>query len=195
MSATLTDRPGPLLLLALVSCAAHAPEGKPTPAPAPPAAVQAVTHGRGFTVPIPPGFKELQKSLGGNMDAVLEAGGVVLAENKRQEMEDAFLASLVVAPTPQLDFDPGDEAICTEVARVSSEMVGAEVLAVHVVTLKTGKTCQWESKSANSVVRGVKGTIIPGSPPWMIICNYDLRDRPAQAGCDQFVTGFEFSAP
>jgi len=189
-------RPAALVLLAvLTSCAAQAPEAKPTPAPAPaPAPAGDVAHGRGYTVPVPAGFFEVKENAPAQIMSLRNAGGLVLAEKQRPAFEDAFLGSFVITPIIPFTIDPTDAVTCDTLSKATMAQIGADLDSARIITLKIGKTCQWVSHSHAEPHRGATGTVMPGPDAWMLVCSYDLRDAPAQAGCQQVAEGWTFDA-
>ncbi|HYV48383.1 MAG TPA: hypothetical protein VFA20_26165 [Myxococcaceae bacterium] len=189
-------RPTALLALSvLTACAAQAPLAKPPPTPGPaPAPAGEVAHGRGYTVPVPAGFFEVKEGAPPQIMSLRNAGGIVLAEKVRPAFEDGFLGSFVVTPIIPFTIDPADAATCELLSNTTMQQIANDLDSAKIITLKIGKTCQWVSHSHAEPHRGATGTVMPGPDAWMLVCSYDLRDPPAQAGCQQVVEGWTFDA-
>ena len=179
------------------------PGAHPDPSEAPPMPARTSTErvrGAGYSLLVPSGFAALPsgKPLRDIPDfspaeALLRAGGVVLVESVGPEVEKPFLGSIVVTPVPLDRFDPADAALCSSVATQMATAAGAGVKQQGIVEMPWGKTCQFAVGGSKEIPqRGGRGTVMrAGTSFWMITCNFDLRDKPAQDACDEVLASFE----
>ena len=139
-------------------------------------------NGRGFSIPIPPGFAPVNDN--DFAREIWKGGGVLVAQEHPPNFENPEVASVFVTITPGSSLADPDS--CAAFARSQTRL--ATLLTSGLVPLAGRQVCRYTAMRNTNVPGVISNQIVvvlgAGTNRLTFICTYDPRDTAAIQSCE-----------
>jgi hypothetical protein len=114
----------------------------------------------------------------------LRPGSYAYVEAKRANVEDAFLASIVVGPIAAEQRPSLSDAYCANVGDAFAKGTHNLLDSAQIVTMAGRKACQVHAHADDRPTRASSYTVYDdGSTVWGAVCSADTRDDVGTSAC------------